>query len=135
MRRKSVVKCPFSASREQLEFNACEQRNPDFFNHLGGKANWFELSGGLKNWGVKLQCLTGEGSRVWSNYLREFRKTEGSRHRDSICRTTSTPGRFSLALVVVLRLNVKGSTHVDMRLPFGRIVSNNDNNNNRKTLL
>ena len=46
--RRSVVKSPFFASREQLEFNTCEQRNPGFLNHLGGKTNWFELSGGLK---------------------------------------------------------------------------------------
>ena len=36
---------------------------PDFSKRLG-KANWFELSGSLKNRageGLKLQCLTGEG--------------------------------------------------------------------------
>ena len=39
------------------------------------KDHWFESSGGLKKWGVKLQCWTGEGKlgliRVIKNFGRK----------------------------------------------------------------
>ena len=41
-----------------------------------GKDHWFQLSGGLKKWGVKLQCLTGEGKFGLIRIIRNFdRKT------------------------------------------------------------
>ena len=58
---KSVVKSPFFASREQLEFNTCEQRNPGFLKPPRRKSKLVRIIGRFESSGVKLQWLTGEG--------------------------------------------------------------------------